>query len=139
MCRREAREGGGAESARRGEDKERVAVLRANVAAAGAKKTDGSGGQANQALGRSRGGFGSKIRGVVTPLGHPVTLKLTGAEAGDSPHLPELIAIAKTEVVLADKGYDSDANQEAIRRHGAEPFIPPNKNRKHAEPYDRHL
>jgi transposase len=112
--------------------------VRANVAAA-EKKADGTGGQATEALGRSRGGFGSKIHAVVAPFGHPIVLKLTGAEAADSPHLPGLIAGLKTEAVLADKGYDSDANRTAIRAQGAEPCIPPRSNRKAVIPYDRHL
>lgn len=41
--------------------------------------------------------------------------------------------------MLADKGYDSDANRAAVRRRGAEPCIPPRKNRKEAIAYDRHL
>jgi transposase len=72
-------------------------------------------------------------------LGHPVALTLTGAEAADSPHLPGLIAGVKTDAVLADKGYDSDANRAAIRRRAAVPCIPPRKNRKEPIAYDRHL
>ena len=90
-------------------------------------------------MGRSRGGFGTKIHGVVNPLGHPVALKVTGAEAADSPHLPGLIAGLETAAVLADKGYDSDANRAAIRGRGAEPCIPPRRNRTTAIGYDRHL
>jgi transposase len=76
---------------------------------------------------------------VVNPLGQPVVLKLTGAEAADCPHLPDLIAGVKTQSVLADKGYDSDANRAAIRARGAQPCIPPRKNRKETIKYDRHL
>ena len=90
-------------------------------------------------MGRSRGGFGTKIHGVVSPLGHPVALAVTGAEAADSPHLPGLIAGIETGAVLADKGYDSDANRAAIRAAGAEPCIPPRTNRTAAIDYDRHL
>ena len=72
-------------------------------------------------------------------MGHPVVLRVTGAEAADSPHLPELIAGIETDAVLADKGYDSDANRAAIRARGAEPCIPPRKNRTTAIDYDRHL
>jgi putative transposase len=90
-------------------------------------------------LGRSRGGFGTKVHGVVNPLGHPVALKVTGAEAADGPHLPGLIAGIETGAVLADKGYDSDANRAAIRARGAAPCIPPRKNRTTAIDYDRHL
>ena len=68
-----------------------------------------------------------------------MTLRLTGANAADSPHLPGLIAGIDTEAVLADKGYDADTNREAITAAGAEPCIPPRKNRTVAIPYDRHL
>lgn len=90
-------------------------------------------------MGRSRGGFGTKIHAAVNPLGHPVALKLTGAEAADSPHLPDLIAGTGAEAVLADKGYDSETNRTAIRASGARPCIPPRKNRTEPIEYDRHL
>ena len=90
-------------------------------------------------MGRSRGGFGTKIHAAVTPLGHPVALELTGSEASDCPRLPGLIAGTETQAVLADKGYDSDANRDTIRAAGAEPCIPPRKNRVHPIEYDRHL
>jgi transposase len=75
----------------------------------------------------------------VNPLGHPIRLHLTGANAADSPHLPGLIAGVETDAVLADKGYDSDANRAAIRAAGAEPCIPPRRNRTAVIEYDRHL
>ncbi len=75
----------------------------------------------------------------MTPLGHPVALELTGAEASDGPRLPALIAGVGTDAVLADKGYDSATNREAIRAQGAEPCVPPRRNRKAVIEYDRHL
>jgi transposase len=90
-------------------------------------------------LGRGCGGFGTKIHGAVNPLGHPVTLKLTGAEAADSPHLPSLVAGVATDAVLADKGYDSAANRRAILRQGAVPCIPGRANRLETIDYDAHL
>jgi len=75
----------------------------------------------------------------VTPLGHPVALELTGSQASDSPRLPGLIAGVGAGAVLADKGYDSDANRSAIRATGAEPCIPPRRNRTEPIAYDRHL
>ena len=75
----------------------------------------------------------------MNPLGHPVVLTVTGAEAADSPRLPGLIAGLEADAVLADKGYDSDANRAAIRAAGAEPCIPPRRNRTTAVEYDRHL
>lgn len=75
----------------------------------------------------------------MTPLGHPVALELTGSEASDCPRLPGLIAGVEAEAVLGDKGYDSDANRAAVREAGAEPCIPPRKNRVVPIEYDRHL
>ena len=40
--------------------------------------------------------------------------------------------------MLADEGYDSDANRAAIRGRGAEPCIPARRNRKEPIAYDRH-
>jgi transposase len=105
----------------------------------GEKKADGTGGQAAQALGRGCGGFGTKIHAAGNPLGHPVAMHLSGANAAARPHLPALIAGVKTTAVLADRGYDADTNRDAIRRRGAEPCIPPRKNRTVAITYDRHL
>ena len=90
-------------------------------------------------MGRGCGGFGTKIHAAVNPLGHPVAMHLTGANAADSPHLPALIAGVETTAVLADKGYDADTNRQAIRGQGAEPCIPPRRNRTVPIPYDRHL
>ena len=41
--------------------------------------------------------------------------------------------------MLADRGYDSESNREAIRAAGAEPRIPPRRNRLAKIDYDRHL
>ena len=90
-------------------------------------------------MGRGCGGFGTKLRAAVNPPGHPVRLRSTGANAADSPHLPELIAGIETDAVLADKGYDADSNRAAIRAAGARPCIPPRRNRTAAVDYDRHL
>jgi transposase len=56
-------------------------VIRAHSHAAGArKKPDASGGAAEQALGRSRGGFGTKIHGAVSGLMLPVVLLLSAGQ-----------------------------------------------------------
>jgi len=41
--------------------------------------------------------------------------------------------------VIADKGYDSQAIVDTIEASGAEPVIPPRRNRKEQRAYDRHL
>ena len=75
----------------------------------------------------------------MSPPGHPVATHPGGASAADSPHLPALIAGVEATAVLADEGYDADSNRGAIRAAGAEPCLPPRRNRAAAVEYDRHL
>jgi transposase len=113
-------------------------VIRAHPCAAGAKKkADGSGGQDEQALGRSRGGFGTKIHGGVSGLGLPVKLILTPGQAADVTQAKALIEDVPIEVVIGDKGYDRRAVVEAIEACGGEAVIPTQKNRKEQRAYDR--
>jgi transposase len=102
------------------------------------KKWDGTGGQDDQALGRSRGGFGTKIHGSFDGLGHPVELKLTPGQASDIGQAAELLADHEPEVVIADKGYDGDAFVDEVESRGAAAVIPPKKNRLQPREYDRH-
>ena len=102
------------------------------------KKWDGSGGQEDQALGRSRGGFGTKIHGSFNGLGQPVVLTLTPGQASDIGQAETLLANHTPEVVIADKGYDSDAFVEMIEERGGEAVIPPKSNRREPRTYDRH-
>ena len=60
------------------------------------------GGQAAQALGRSRGGFSTKIHVSVDGLGNPLRFILTGGQQHDITQAEELIAGYAGEHVLAD-------------------------------------
>ena len=104
----------------------------------GQKKWDGSGGQGEQALGRSRGGFGTKVHGSFDGLGHPVELKLTAAQESDIAQAEELLAQHRPEVVIADKGYDKKALVEAIEARGGQAVIPTQKNRAEQRAVDPH-
>jgi transposase len=112
-------------------------VVRAHPCAAGASKK--SGGQAVQALGRSRGGFSTKIHVNVDALGNPLRLTLTGGQRHDITQADALIAGYESEYVIADKSYDADDFRQAIKNSGAEPVIPPRANRKESYDYDKHL
>lgn len=112
-------------------------VVRAHPHAAGAKKKpDGSGGQEEQALGRSRGGFGTKIHAGVSGLGLLVTVMLTPGQAADVSQAEALMEGVPAEVVIADKGYDSQAVVERIEAQGAEAVIPSRQNNKEQRVYD---
>ena len=110
-------------------------IIRAHPHAAGArKKADGTGGQDEQALGRSRGGFGTKIHAAVSGLMLPVTLHLSAGQEADVRHAATLLdavpAEAEVQAVIADKGYDSKAVVEKIEARGAEAVIPTLSTRK---------
>ena len=98
-----------------------------------------SGGQEQQALGRSRGGFSTKIHIAVDALGNPLRLLLTAGQRHDSPQASALIEGYEPVALLADKGYDSDALIKSVTARGIEAVIPPKKNRLVQREYDRHL
>jgi transposase len=107
------------------------------------KKSDAE----TEALGRSRGGFSTKIHALVDALGNPLTFILTPGQAGDCPQAESLLAFCggeeqKTaiEAVLADKGYDSsDLARHIESEFEAEAVIPSRTNAKHPREIDREL
>ncbi len=88
-------------------------------------------------MGRSRGGFGTKVHVAVNGLGLPVKLVLTPGQAADVTQAETLIEGVPFEVVIADRGYDSQAVVAAIKKGGGEAVIPSQKNRKEQRAYDR--
>ncbi|MFI8978047.1 IS5 family transposase [Nocardia asteroides] len=110
-------------------------VVRAHQHAAGARA--GAGGEpADHALGRSRGGWTTKLHLACEQGLKPLAIRLTAGQAGDSPQLPAVLdAVAvprlgggrarqRPERVLADKAYSSRANRAWLRRHGIAATIP---------------
>src|SRR5690606_31602152 len=84
-------------------------------------------GQKGQALGRSRGGFSTKIHLKTDFDGHPIAFYLTGGEKGDAPHFPILLGLGPDidpRAAIGDKGYASKANRQAARDRGAIPVSP---------------
>lgn len=102
-------------------------VVRAHPCAAGAPKKNG--GQAKQALGKSVGGFSTKIHATVEALGNPVRLLLTGGQKGDATQAIPLLEGFDFAGVMADRGYDADDILDFITQNGAVAVIPAKKNR----------
>jgi len=91
-------------------------------------------GQNGQALGRSRGGFSTKIHLKTDFGGLPIAFDLTPGQASDSRHFSILLDLGPDitpRAVVGDKGYDSKANREAARSRGICPVIPTKTNAKH--------
>ena len=114
-------------------------TMRAHMSAAGAPTSRG--GQQNQALGRGRGGFSTKVHVKVDALGQPLSVAITPGHRGDMVGVWMLLepADAVSTCFLADKAYDSDALRAHLNGLGVRPVIPSNKSRSRPIPHDRHL
>lgn len=98
-----------------------------------------NGGQAEQALGRSRGGFSTKIHITVDGLGNPLRLRLTAGERHDITQAAALIEGLSFDHIIADRGYTAQDFIDLVVESGAEPVIPPKRNAKHPHEYDQWL
>ena len=86
----------------------------------------------NQALGRSRGGFSTKIHVRCNAAGLPIGVVLSEGEAHDATAYDGLMQQRDSDpgAMLADNGYDSAAIRHDLRDSGATPEIPTKSNRK---------
>ena len=108
-------------------------VARAHACAAGYQKNS----QEEEALGRSKGGFSTKIHAKTDALGYPLKLLLTPGNRNDITQAENLLEGSKNNTIIADKGYDCDKFIEAIKAAGSVPVIPPRSNRKELRDYDK--
>ena len=110
-------------------------AVRAHPCASGYEQ----GQQEREALGRSKGGFTTKIHALVDALGNPLRFQLTGGQRNDITQAEALIEGIEDAYVLADKGYDCDAFVETIEQQRCTAVIPPRAKRKHPREYDEEL
>ena len=83
----------------------------------------------DHALGRSRGGWSTKIHALVDDSCAALTLRLTAGQAHDNPQLAALIAAYTTTHgrrfrLLADKGYAHDSTRAYLRKQRIAHIIP---------------
>lgn len=91
---------------------------------------------AEHALGRSRGGFSTKLHICCDGRGLPLTVALTPGQAGDNPQLLGLLDEIRVPTpgpgrprqrpdrVIADKSYSHPSTRAALRRRGIAVTIP---------------
>ena len=101
-------------------------VIRAHACAAGAVNSSAE----NEALGRSKGGFGCKIHAICDALGMPVKFSLTGGQVAECRQAIPLLENVNASAVLADKAYDTNELREWLESRGIKAVIPPKSNRK---------
>ena len=94
-----------------------------------------------RALGRSRGGFTSKVHCISDARGRPIAFHLTPGEAADCKAYDDLIDLPEQQpkALLADKAYDSDAIRADLKQRGIKAVIPPKSNRTTTIRYDKQL
>ena len=110
-----------------------ASIIRAHACSAGYGKNS----QEKEALGRSKGGFTTKIHAAVDALGNPLKFSLTAGQRHDITQAYFLTKDFTGQLLLADKGYDSNHFIETIQMQGFTPVIPPRKNRKNFRVYDK--
>ena len=93
-----------------------------------------SGGDENaQAISKSVAGRATKIHLAVDAHGNPLTFILSDGTTHDvkvAPDLIDKVDLSETEVLCADKGYDSDALRAHIEQAGTRDNIPRKRNTK---------
>ncbi|MDI3306507.1 MAG: IS5 family transposase [Acetobacteraceae bacterium] len=106
-------------------------AIRAHHKAAGAGKKGANGKERDlrEALGRSRGGYGTKACVIADGRGRAIAFALAPGQAHELPLAPGLLDCLPDVPgwVVGDRGYASDAFRERIWAMGARPAIPPKR------------
>lgn len=108
-------------------------IVRAHACAAGFGK------QEKQGLGRSKGGFTSKIHVKVDALGNPLKFIITAGQESDFCQAYNMLGVTYNAYVLCDRGYDSDDFRNIIENQNSVPVIPGKRNRIVKIDYDKHI
>ena len=95
--------------------------------------------EGEQSLGRSRGGFSTKIHLATDALGNALRFILTGGERNDITQAEALVKDLAAGHVIADKGYDSEAFVLHLKGRETEAVIPSRAGNKVQREIDTHL
>lgn len=92
-----------------------------------------------QSLGRSRGGFSTKIHLATDALGNALRFILTGGQRNDITQAELLVNGLCADYVIADKGYDAKPFVLKLKERNCEAVIPSRSNHKEQRVIDEHL
>ena len=90
-------------------------------------------------MGRSRGGFSTKIHAIVDAKGRPLHVTLTPGERHEMVAALELLDYCHGAAFIADTGYDSNDFRAEIKARGIKAVIHSKPERKRALPLNRKL
>ena len=99
-------------------------IVRAHACASGYQKN----GNDAQALGRSKGGFTTKIHALVDALGNPIKFIVTPGQRNDITQAETLLQDTKNTIILGDKGYYSTCLTSKMEGRSCNVVIPCKKN-----------
>ncbi len=114
-------------------------IVRAHQHAAGARRDGADARFAGEALGRSQGGFSTKVHIRAEGQGRPIAITLTGGERHEQTALVEILdagAVRRTgpgrprlrpRRLAGDKAYAGRPVRSHLRRRGIQPVIPSKK------------
>ena len=104
---------------------------------------DGSnpaGGQALQAMGRTKGGLNTKIHALVNARSQALVVGLSGGNEADISLAEELTeCLPKGSTLIGDKAYDSSTLRQTAATKGIKTCIPARANRTTAVPFSATL
>ena len=98
-----------------------------------------AGGQAAQAMGKTRGGRNTKLMVLSDEKGRAIALSLIPGQAYEAHHVVELMKEETQGVILGDRGFDDDILRDDLLKLGHCPLFPHRSNRKHKMQIDKQL
>ncbi len=95
------------------------------------------GGQAAQAISRTKGGINTKLAAIVEGRGRAVALGLAAGQRHDLRAIAPLLTCLRRRHAVGDKGFDADPFRARLRRQHTRTCIPPRRSRRGRVPFHR--
>jgi transposase len=84
----------------------------------------GNGGKVLQGIGKTRGGWGTKIHVLTDALGNPIKLKISEGQINDNVPAIEILQGMFSKYLSADKAYDTNDIRAFLEKQKIEAVIP---------------
>lgn len=125
-------------------------IVRAHRAAAGALKRGMTAEESAEinGLGRSRGGFSSKLHVITDGQGKPLSVTVTPGQCNEAPEFKNVVAACEVntyrkenrpEAIAGDKAYSSDEIRNSTSASGIQPVIPTRSNERPNKRFNKKL
>lgn len=99
----------------------------------------GIGGKDFEGIGKTRGGWGTKIHVVTDSLGNPIKFKMTEGQINDNIPAIEILLGMSSKYFVADKAYDTNDIREFLEKQKIEAVIPNQGRRIDLFDYDTYI